>query len=62
MRETKQSQARVLDHEDASASPSAKRAPWLEPEPDRIPQGARLIWDEAEGRLIVRMPKARWSS
>jgi hypothetical protein len=56
MRETKQSQARVIDREDASA----RRPPWLDPLIEPIPQGARLVWDEDKGRLVVRLPKARW--
>jgi hypothetical protein len=46
--------------EEVSTNPSAGRDPWRELVDEIIPSGTRLVWDKSTGKLVVRMPKARW--
>jgi hypothetical protein len=60
MRGSKQSAQAIKPEEEVSASPSASRDLWRELVDQVCPPGARLVWDEAIGKLVVRVPKAKW--
>jgi hypothetical protein len=50
----------MAEPKEVSASSSASRNQWRALVDEICPPGAKLIWDSAEGRLVVRRPKPRW--
>ena len=51
---------RIKREEEIRTGPSVRREP-CRPLVDEVwPPGARLVWDESTGNLMVRVPKARW--